>query len=505
MKTRLTITVLAALSLAEAGIRGAESVPPDEAVPPWLRAKREEKPVRQKEFQMPAVPKWFEDAKFGVYIHWTLRSLDIIPKGYRNWKQMATVHFTASKYDPKEWARMFKRWGAQYAVLTTKHHLGFALYDCEGNDWTALKSTPAKRDLVAEYVEAMREAGIKVGLYFSLPDYNHRDYTRTKFEENYKIKDDPARWERFVTQMHREVEHLCTAYGKIDLLYFDGDWQQTAQAWRSVELVKMILRHQPDIVINNRLRHADLGHYGTPESNYPGPDQYGREGRWELASETADGFHCAAGYKNVRPVSELVQLLGDVIGMGGKHLLNVAPYADGSIPADQVAAMDGLGKWIASHAEAVYGTQPGLPPTGLFNGGSTSRDNTLYLFVNNQAWGEIVLKAPLDPKRVTHLATGTELAWRVSGRKPSMHGNPLNGWIFINLPQRLAEEHATVLRVEYENSDWIRNAQKRYLTERLQLRTTRGAPEFVREMEERTKAQLPAAGGKAKEEPEEDQ
>jgi alpha-L-fucosidase len=434
--------------------------------PPWLKAlmqKQEEKPIRTKEFHMPPVPAWFEDARFGVYIHWTLRSLDIVPGGYRHWKEQATVHFTASKYDAKEWAALFKRWGAKYAVLTTKHHLGFALYDCAGNDWTAVKSTPAKRDLVAEYVQAMREAGLKVGLYFSLPDYNHPDYTRNKhninkFKKEYSIKDDPPRWERFVTQMHREVEHLCTAYGKIDLLYFDGDWEQTAQDWRSVELVRMILRHQPGIVLNNRLRHADLGHYSTPESIYPGPEFYLRPRPWELASETGDGFHCAAGYKNIRPVSELVRLFGDVISMGGNHLLNVAPLADGSIPADQVAAMDGLGTWIAAHSEAVHGTRAGLPP-GYFNGGSTTRDNILYLFVYDPPIGELVVKGlPHMPKRITHLTTGKELAWRISGRKGGRYG----GWVFVGLPKELVEEHATVLRMEFDKGVSFHMLEEQY-------------------------------------------
>ncbi len=405
---------------------------------------------------MPHIAPWFPDAKFGVFIHWVLKAVPGPDGGMVEWtpgkrREQAmeqASRFTAADYDPREWARMFKSWGAKYAVLTTKHHIGFTLYDCPEATFSAATCSPAGRDLVAPYVEALRAEGLKVGLYFSLPDWSHPDFpslTGGRDPDKYGDHDDPVRWQRFLDDMFAEVRHLCTAYGKIDLLWFDGDWERSAEQWRTLDLAAMIQELQPHVIMNNRLRHITLGHYGTPESAAP---LAAPQGWWEFCATPGDNWDGIRANQNLKPVSELVRMFGDTLGMGGNLLLNVAPDAAGGIPECQVERMAGLGSWITSHAEMVHGSEAGLP-AGLFHGFSTHKGGVLYLATYDAPRDELVVKGLQSPvKRVTHLRTGRELAWRRSGGRANF-GKA--GWLFIRLPADLLDDHATAVRVEFED------------------------------------------------------
>jgi alpha-L-fucosidase len=410
---------------------------------------------------MPQIAPWFPEGKFGVFIHWLLAHGDLetgqaTPKTQEEWRQIYrrnVQRYKAENFNAREWARMFKDWGATYAVLTTKHHAGLALYDFKDSPFSVMKDTPIKRDLVREYADALREAGIKVGLYYSLPDWSHPDYPsiaaggdpeKTNPRKN-SLVDDPARWHRFLEFMFAEVRHLLTAYGKIDLMWFDGDWERSTEQWHSVELAEMIEKLQPGIVLNNRLRHICLGHYGTPEQAIPLSSP---QGWWEQCMTLGWQWEYEKTDTDFKPVSELVRTFGDIIGMGGNLLLNIGPKSDGTIQPGQADRMAGLGKWIKDHAEAVYGTAAGLPH-GLFNGSSTHRGGILYLIAYDQPRPELVVKGIASRiVRATHLRTGTPLAHRASGGRKQFD-KP--GWQFITLPAELMDEHATVVKLEFEN------------------------------------------------------
>ena len=403
---------------------------------------------------MPQIAPWFADAKLGVFIHWTLKNVqmdagDTLVSNDLDAHRALAEGFTASAYDPRDWARQFASWGARYAVLTTKHHIGFALFDEPNAPFTSARNSPAGRDIVGPYVEALHAEGLKVGLYYSLPDWSHPDYASCAGGDNprsYSAQDEPERWQRFREQMFAEVRHLCTVYGKIDLLWFDGDWERSAEQWASTDLAEMILDLQPHVILNNRLRHPCLGHYGTPESTAPLAPK--GDPFWEFCFTPGDNWDGQAANVNVKQPPELVRIFADMVSMGGNCLINVAPAADGSLPTVQTEAMAGLGRWVASHAEAIYGTQAGLPH-GLFNGASTHNGGTLYLTTFDAPRDELVVKGlQSNVRRVTHLRSGKELAWRRSGGRANF-GQA--GWLFIRLPAELLDEYATVLKVEFED------------------------------------------------------
>lgn len=400
---------------------------------------------------------WFPEAKFGVFVHWMPTfegGKELMKNDYAEYQKRAYREaklFTASNYKPDEWAAMFSSWGAKYVVLTTKHHLGFALYDEKNHSFDAKKASPAKRDLLREYANAMRSRGLKVGFYFSLSDRMNPDYFSLSVSDDGKTvnwqKSDFVRWKKFTDQMLAEIKHLSTAYGQVDLFWFDGDWERSADMWRSMEIYDTIRKYQPQAVINNRLGHIELGDYATPEMIVPGKRF---PGWFEFCTTLGYNWAGPDAHKDLKEAPELVRIFGDVITLGGNVLLNIAPDYSGHISVEQQQRMALLGKWIVDHAEAVYGTSAGLP-WGLFNGGSTRKGSTIYLIVYESSKYELVVKGLEGTiESVTHLATGSPLQWRNMNDYHNDEGR--KGWRFITLPEELKEEYATVIKITFKNN-----------------------------------------------------
>ena len=235
---------------------------------------------------------WFDGARFGMFIHWT----HIANRGFElSWPLVGGVgvlphsadvavddyysralEFNPSRDAPREWMRLAADAGMRYAVLTTKHHDGFALWPTKQTDFS-IAQTPYDGDIVAEYVDAAREFGLRVGFYYSLSDWHHPDYPA--FTENDKpypsfLGKRSATWDRYVDVLFGQIRELCTDYGQVDLMWFDGQWERTRDEWRADELAAMIRELQPEIIINDRLPGGD---YATPEQGIPAQPP---EGRW---------------------------------------------------------------------------------------------------------------------------------------------------------------------------------------------------------------------------------
>jgi len=406
---------------------------------------------------------WFAEAKLGIFIHYGIYAVDGVAESwsFRNGDVSHEAYmcqldgFTAQNYDPRSWADLFVRAGAQYAVLTAKHHDGVSLWDAPRSELDVVHATPAKRDLIGPYADAMRERGLKVGLYFSHPDWNHPDYATARNEGASDVDDnrfsyasegaeDPARWARFRDDYHAQVADLVTRY-RPDLLWFDGEWERTDEQWGARQLGDEILRLNPATVLNGRIRtHAD---YATPEQSMPvvAPD-----GPWELCLTVNDSWGYQGADNNFKSVGQLVHYFAETIGLGGKLLLDVGPREDGTIPQEAVERLEGLGAWIAKHAEAVGGTVAGLP-AGLHYGPSTlSADrSTLYLVCFDVPREYVAVRGLRTPvKQVSVVGTGTTLAHRVTGGL-AMHP----GHLWIDAPQAGdLDPHATVLKVEFERA-----------------------------------------------------
>ena len=391
---------------------------------------------------------WFHDAKLGIFIHWGIYAVNGIDEswsfynGYISYtdymKQLSG--FTAAKYKPSEWASLIKESGAKYAVLTTKHHDGVALWDTKAGDLSVVRKTPAGKDLVAPFCSSLRKNGIKVGLYYSLLDWSHPDYPNfTKNEKRYTT--DSVKWNRFNEFNHAQIKEIGKNFNP-DLYWFDGDWEQNAERWKAKEIRELILKNNPGAIINSRLQ--GYGDYATPEQGLPvirPSDKY-----WELCMTINDSWGFQQNDKEFKSPSQIIKIFADCISKGGNLLLDIGPMADGTIPPEEVNVLKTLGKWTHKHSEAIYGTVGGLPQ-GYFYGPSTlSSDSTmLYLFFSGYPGGQVMLQGVKNKiNRIYVVGNGTKLTWK-EYLKPYWSSNA--GIVFIDVPESVLDEYMTVLAI----------------------------------------------------------
>ena len=411
---------------------------------------------------------WFVDGKLGIFIHYGIYAVKGVAESWSffNGKiayddYMSQLEgFTASKYDPESWAALFERAGAKYAVLTTKHHDGVALWDTKANDLSVVQKTPAGRDLLTPYVEAMRRHNLKIGFYYSHLDWSHPDYAsilptdrdpeigdnesyyRNKFAFPEPDKQDQEAWARFIKFHRQQLEELSTQFGDVDLYWFDGEWERTPEQFDMAGLRKQLEAWQPNAIFNSRL----LGHgdYATPEQGIPIVPP---EGPWEFCVTINDSWGYQTGDHNHKSVRQIVRMFAETIGMGGNMLLDVGPFEDGSLQPEQIDRLEGLGKWISKYSEAVFGTRAGLPQ-GLFYGSSTrSKDEkSLYLFFFDPPRDKIAVKGLLsNVKRATLLDTGAELKHTKIG---GLGETP--GIVWIDIPSEGLDYNASVVKLEFD-------------------------------------------------------
>lgn len=354
---------------------------------------------------------WFTQSRLGMFVHWGLYALPARHEWVMSFEQTKVEdyaryfeRFDPDLYYPREWARQAKAAGMEYVVLTTKHHEGFCLWDSALTDYKAA-NTPAGRDLLIPYVEALREAGLKVGFYHSLIDWHHPDFT---IDDIHPLRDAPNVDELnagrdmsvYREYLHGQVRELLSNYGKIDYLFFDLSYRVGPMAkrfpgkgkddWDSENLLKMVRELQPGIIVNDRL---DIpGDFVTPEQYQPSGAMTsgGKEVPWE-ACQTLNG---SWGYDrdnvDYKSVDLLVRMLIDGVAKDGNLLLNVGPTARGEIDPRASATLSGLGEWMRLHERSIRGAHStGLvpPPDSRY----TRRGNRLYLHLF--AW----------PLRVVHL------------------------------------------------------------------------------------------------------
>lgn len=395
---------------------------------------------------------WFADAKLGIFIHegiyavngvdesWSFHNKKISYPDYM--KQMKG--FTLKKYDPAAWAGLIQESGARYAVITTKHHDGVAMYDTKMNDLSIVKATPAKSDMIKPLFEELRKRDVKCGAYFSLIDWSYPDYPGfLKDSARYNVEDDYARWNRFRQFYQGQIAEIIQQFNP-DLWWFDGDWEHSAEQWESEKVRRMILKSNPNAIINGRLQ--GYGDYETPEQNFPvSRPAYNW---WELCMTTNDnwGFH---NDNNWKTPYEVITIFVDAVSNGGNLLLDMGPKADGTIPEEQVNVLKELGAWNKKHGEAVFNTLAGLPQGHFYGPTTLSKDSTsLYLFLHGKTSGSIMLKGLINPiKDITVVGNGMKLNHKIVGK---ISWSPVPGLVYIDVPEAVLDKYVTVLKLQLD-------------------------------------------------------
>ncbi|MGN7707090.1 alpha-L-fucosidase [Chryseobacterium sp. 22543] len=309
---------------------------------------------------------WFKNAKLGIFIHWGIYSVNGISESWSFFNNYINHEnymkqlngFSASKYQPEQWVNLIKESGAKYAVITTKHHDGVSLWNSKAEKAITIPGQSlAKKDVLSPFISALKNSGLKTGLYFSLPDWSHPYYdinTRTK--KRYEIKNDPKRWQNFISYYQSQLNELSSQYSP-DLLWFDGDWEHTSEEWKASQTLDLLKKYNSNIIINSRLNNH--GDYDTPEQGIPVvPPQ---NPYWELCYTMNDSWGYQPYDKSYKTPNMIVRTLADVISMGGNLLLDIGPRSDGTIPEEQVEILKNLGRWTSKNQHAIYETTRGIP------------------------------------------------------------------------------------------------------------------------------------------------
>jgi len=414
--------------------------------------------IQERPFQRTNHPSalWFPEAGLGLFVHFGISSVsDHIEL---SWGMMLTPwdayygkykttpneywqyaeRFNPVDYQPDKWLRAAADAGFRYAVLTTRHHDGYALWPSEVSDF-GVRTHLNGRDLVQPFVEACRANGLKVGLYYSPPDWHYnREYMSFKLNstgdaaEYYDADlkpvalnpEPPAGFtDGYHAYIRTQVEELLTWYGKVDLLWFDGGPAAIA--------MQRIRELQPGIVVNPRMH--SYGDFQTPEGEMP---QTRPEGWWELCDGWAEKYWGYFEDQHYASLGEMLRRLSKVRGWGGNYLVNCPPGPSGDMASEYYERLAALSAWMEINGEAVFGVQPICPPEEA-NVPVTARESIRYAFLPYDYGGILRISRISKPTRVAILAgnNGLEYTWQ-------------SGILKVDLPCNLHSEDMTIIKIE---------------------------------------------------------
>jgi alpha-L-fucosidase len=353
---------------------------------------------------------WWQNARFGMFIHWGLYSVPAGEwqgqTGYGEWLleeshmpvsqyEKYADQFNPTNFDALAWVRAAKAAGVKYIVVTSKHHDGFGMFPSSLTDW-CIARTPFQRDPLQELAAACKTEGIKFCLYYSIMDWHSSDWGIRRPWNDVAATNGPPDMDRYVTYMKGQLKELLTRYGPIGLLWFDGQWEAPWTQQRGDDLYRYVRSLQPALIVNNRVskptstagggfaRSDTMGDYGTPEQTIP-PNGFGPGVYWESCMTMNDHWGYNKNDQNWKSAQTLVRNLIDCSSKGGNYLLNVGPTSAGLIPAPSLDRLKEIGAWMDVNSEAIYGTTASPfsrhPSWGRCTVKTAGNTTTLYLHV----------------------------------------------------------------------------------------------------------------------------
>ena len=368
---------------------------------------------------------WFQDAKFGLFIHWGVYSVLGDGEWVMNQQQIPVKtyekipsFFNPVDFDPKAWVQMAKDAGMKYITITSKHHDGFAMWDSKVSDYNIVKRTPYGKDVLKMLADECHKQGIKLFFYHSQLDWHHPDYFPPgNTGGDYTGRPESGDFNKYLDYMDAQLSELLTNYGDIAGIWFDGMWDKKDADWRLEKTYKLIHQLKPAALVGSNHHRAPYEgeDFQMFEKDLPGHNTTGfstEQVVGALPKETCEtinnswGFHLKDDHHKDKKV--LVQYLVKAAGYGANFLLNVGPMPNGKIQQEHIASLKSVGEWLAANGETIYGTRGG-PLSARDWGVTTQKDNKVYVHILNwfdesltiPSWGKKIKSAKLFSDKST--------------------------------------------------------------------------------------------------------
>jgi len=382
---------------------------------------------------------WFEDAKFGLFIHWGVYSVLGDGEWVMNNQNISVdsyeklpAFFNPVDYKPSEWVTMAKEAGMKYITITSRHHDGFSMFDTKASDYNIVERTNYNKDVLKELAEACKKEGIKLFFYYSLLDWRHDDYfPRGRTGKGIEGRAETGDWDKYITFMKTQLTELLTNYGEIAGIWFDGHWDQKEWDgkkfgaekvdWHYEEIYNLIHTLQPQCLIGNNHHLAPISgeDFQMFEKDLPGKNTTGwgtsSNAIGALPKEVCETINGSWGFnlqdKKHKSDKELIQYLINAAGYGSNLLLNVGPMPNGQIQIEHVNSLKKIGQWLDQNGKTIYGTREGpvAPSESMV---STQKDGLVYLhLLNDQKDSYLIPHFSQKIKKMTFFSTGKKVPY----------------------------------------------------------------------------------------------
>ncbi|MEO7990722.1 MAG: alpha-L-fucosidase [Chryseolinea sp.] len=357
---------------------------------------------------------WFQDAKFGLFIHWGVYSVLGDGEWVMNNQQIPIkayekipAFFNPTEFDAKAWVQMAKAAGMKYITITSKHHDGFAMFDSKVSDYNIVKRTPYGKDVLKMLADECRKEGIKLFFYHSQLDWHHPDYfPRGNTGGNWTGRPQSGDMNKYLEYMDTQLSELLTNYGDVAGIWFDGMWDKKDDDWKLERTYSLIHKLQPGALVGSN-------HHRTPyegedfqmfEKDLPGHNTTGfspEQTVGQLPKETCETINNSWGFNlkddQHKSKKDLIQYLVKSSGYGANFLLNIGPMPNGKIQAEHIARLKEMGEWLNVYGETIYGTRGG-PLSARDWGVMTQKENKVYVHILN--WQDESIVMPAWGKRI---------------------------------------------------------------------------------------------------------
>lgn len=394
---------------------------------------------------------WFQDAKFGLFVHWGVYS--VLGKGewvMNNDKMTAAdyqtlpARFNPVKFNAAEWVATVKNAGQKYITITSKHHDGFAMWGTKQSKWNIVDTTPYGKDPLQALAAECRNQGVKLFFYHSHLDWTHPDYFPRGRTGQASGRPQSGDFNRYLDFMDAQLTELLTNYGEIGGIWFDGIWDRKDADWRLRKTYDLIHKLQPQALIgnNHHLAPFEGEDFQMFEKDLPGQNTAGFSGDAKIGKlplETCDTIGVAWGYnpneKKLKSTKQLLHTLIRAAGNNANFLLNVGPKPDGTIQDEFSARLKEIGTWLGTYGESIYGTRGG-PIAPRPWGVTTAKAGKVYVHLLD--WPDRMLAIPSLGKPVKSA--------RVMGGAP-VRVQALDSGLLLHLPEGGRNEIDTVVEV----------------------------------------------------------